>query len=147
MRVITHVVCHEHEHEKEGDEDYHSIEQRPVQHGSSVDNREPARLIVSKNIDGSTLVHGEDSPWSVLTTFAASFSTVPEPDPPLPLLCKNLLVDLLRVRAQPLEEYSQQNNGNQGENKAGGRPDVPRLEHDAGIDYLSVPRSSWPLVQ
>ena len=44
MSVVTHVVGHEHQHEEEGYEDDHSVEQRPVQLGSLTDSRGPTRL-------------------------------------------------------------------------------------------------------
>jgi hypothetical protein len=47
--ALTHVVCHEHEHEEEGYEDDHSVEQRPVQPGNLTDNNRPIRPLVSKN--------------------------------------------------------------------------------------------------
>jgi len=106
-----------------------------------------ASLLASFEKEQRLALGGEDSLWSIFTALAASVSTVSEPNPPLPLLGKNPLINLLRVRPQPLEEHSQQNNSNQGKDKVSVRPDVPRLEHDAGIDYLSIPRSSWPFAQ
>jgi len=45
MSVVTHVICHEHEHEEEGYEDDHSVEQGPGHLGSLTDSRQPTRLL------------------------------------------------------------------------------------------------------
>ena len=44
MSVVTHVVCHEYQHEEERYEDDHSVEQRPVQLGNLTDSRGSTRL-------------------------------------------------------------------------------------------------------
>lgn len=123
MGAATYVVCHEHKHEEEGYEYDHSVQERPVHHTCPANRREPVRLIVSKNAHKLSLV-GVGSPWSVFT-LAASFSAAPKPNPPLPLLGKDLSVDPLRVRSQPLEKHPQKNDGDQGEHKVNVRPDVP----------------------
>ena len=121
MSVVTHVVCHEHQHEEERYEDDHSVKQRPVQLGSLTDSRGPTRLSSARAQAGH---RGEDPLRSVFTTFATSVST-PKPDFPFSLLGENLPIEPLRVRSQPLVEHSQENDCNQGKHEAGVRPDVP----------------------
>jgi len=121
MSVVTHVVCHEHQHEEEGYEDDHSVEQRPVQLGSLADTRGPTHL---PSATARSRSRGEDSLLSVFTSFATSVSA-PKPDLPFSLLGEDLPIEPLCVRSQPLVEHSQENDGNQGKHEAGVRLDVP----------------------
>ena len=77
---------------------------------------------------------GEYSLWGVLAALTTPVSTAGKSDPSLTRLGKNLPIDPPRVRSQPFEEYSQQNNGEAGKHESG----IDLMCHDLNTTQVSM---------